>query len=82
MPRDKAMQNIRDIEDGPRGLFCGLVGWTDADGGGSLTVGIRSGIVEGCETTLFAGAGIVEGSRAEQEEQETMLKMSALADLL
>jgi menaquinone-specific isochorismate synthase len=82
LPREEALALIDRIEGEPRGLFAGLVGWCDAFGAGELIVCLRSGLIRGCEASLFAGAGIVAGSVAEDEAAETGVKMSALADLL
>ncbi len=82
LPRDIARSTLAKIEESPRGLYSGLVGWLDADEGGELLVALRSGFVKGNLATLHAGAGIVEGSEAAAECAETALKMSALAGSL
>jgi len=80
LPRREALAFLRQVEGAPRGLYSGLVGWTDADGGGELVVALRSGLVCGKTATLFAGAGIVAGSDPSDEEYETRIKMSALSN--
>jgi menaquinone-specific isochorismate synthase len=82
LPRESALDSLREIEGSPRGLYAGLTGWTGADGEGELVVALRSGFVRGHEAILFAGAGIVDGSDPVDEENETRLKMSALAKSL
>ena len=82
LPRAEAMDILRGIEGAPRGLYAGLVGWCDAGGAGEMIVALRSGRIRGRQATLFAGAGIVEGSIPGDEEAETRVKMSALADLI
>lgn len=59
-----------------RGLYGGLVGWLDAEGGGTLAVAIRSALVTGRRAFAFAGAGIVAGSQPEAEWAETQAKLA------
>jgi isochorismate synthase EntC len=61
-----------------RGWYAGPVGWVDAKGDGEFRVALRSGLLQGGEARLYAGAGIVAGSRPEQELAETRLKLRAL----
>jgi menaquinone-specific isochorismate synthase len=81
LPRANAMQLLRELEAAPRGLYSGIVGWC-GETDGELTVALRSGEISGASATLYAGAGIVEGSDPEEELQETGVKMNALADSL
>jgi menaquinone-specific isochorismate synthase len=80
-PRREAVRLLAELEGAPRGLYSGLVGWCD-ETGGELAVALRSGSIEGCRATLFAGAGIVEGSWPDEELDETRVKMSAMAGVL
>ena len=80
-PRREAVRLLAELEGAPRGLYAGLVGWCD-DNGGELAVALRSGAIEGCRATLFAGAGIVEGSSPDEELYETRVKMGAMAGVL
>ncbi len=79
-PRAAALAHLRQLEGFERGLYSGLVGRFDANGEGSLLVGIRSALIEGCDAELYAGAGIVEGSSPELEWQETEMKLRALRE--
>lgn len=77
VPKAIALDIIRQLE-GDRGWYAGPVGWLDARGEGEFWVGIRSALIEGDKAILYAGAGIVEGSVAEEEFQETELKFQPL----
>jgi isochorismate synthase len=77
-PRESALAWIARGEDLDRGWYAGPVGFVDADGGGEFCVALRSALVRGDEARLFAGAGIVDGSRPEAELQETRLKLRTL----
>lgn len=77
-PTPEALAWIAQHEDFDRGLYAGPVGWVDADGNGSFSVALRSGILRDTHATLFAGAGIVAGSEPSREFDETALKMQVL----
>ena len=81
-PRDAAVRRIRELEEFPRGLYAGALGWINARGGGEFFVGIRSALVEGTRARVYAGAGIVAGSTPEKEFAETELKFKAMLDAL
>ena len=86
-PKHTALAAIADLEPGPRGPYCGAVGWIDADTGrAELAVGIRTFWVEeddvGASRVRFgSGAGITWGSDPEQEWRETLLKAARLVGL-
>jgi isochorismate synthase len=76
-PYDVA-RSIIEREEPERGWYAGALGWMDAEGDGELAVALRSALVAGRRLTLWAGAGIVEGSDADAELAETEAKMRAL----
>jgi isochorismate synthase len=77
-PTADALNWITQHEDFDRGLYAGPVGWVDANGDGQFNVALRSGVMRGNQATLFAGAGIVAGSDAQREFDETALKLQVL----
>ena len=81
MPRDAALEFIARHEGLDRGLYAGLVGWAGPDRA-ELAVALRSALVRGARARLFVGAGIVEGSSADEEFEETELKARAMLDAL
>jgi len=81
-PRATAVARIRGLEGFPRGLYAGAIGWINARGGGEFLVGLRSALVDGPRARLYAGAGIVAGSRPENEFAETELKFKAMQEAL
>ncbi len=81
-PRTAALAWIEKLEGFSRGLYGGLIGLFDPQGQGALAVGIRSALMEGRRATVFAGAGIVQGSDPELEIAETASKASALIEVL
>jgi menaquinone-specific isochorismate synthase len=81
-PREVAVARIRALEGFPRGLYAGALGWVDGRGEGEFFVGLRSALIDGVHARLYAGAGIVAGSRPHDEWTETELKFSALQEAL
>lgn len=85
-PKSSALRLIEELEPAPRGLYCGAIGWVDADTGeAELAVGIRTFWITsdaGRRMLNFGtGAGITWGSDAEQEWRETELKARHLTAL-
>jgi len=72
-PREVALALIRDAEGLDRGWYAGLVGMVGPDGG-ELRVGLRSALIRGVSARLFVGAGVVQGSTADGEWEETAAK--------
>ncbi|HEY5658394.1 MAG TPA: chorismate-binding protein, partial [Myxococcota bacterium] len=77
-PRRAALEWLARNEPLERGWYGGAVGFVDASGGGELAVALRSALLRGATAHLFAGAGIVPGSRPQAELQETRIKLRAL----
>jgi para-aminobenzoate synthetase component 1 len=84
-PKHSALEHIRRVEPGPRGPYCGTIGWIDADRGtAELAVGIRgfSWRPDGGGLLSFGtGAGITWESDADREWAETELKARRLVAL-
>lgn len=74
-PKEQALMAIEKIEPFERGWYAGPVGWVGHDAA-EFAVGIRSGLVENNQLSLFSGAGIVQGSKPEEEWQEIENKIS------
>jgi isochorismate synthase len=81
-PTIGAIAAIDALETIERGWYTGGVGWVDANGDGTVALALRCGLIRGVSTHLFAGAGIVEGSRPDDELDETRLKLEPLMRLL
>jgi isochorismate synthase len=77
-PRQAALAWLERHESLERGWYGGAVGFVEPSGGGELAVALRSALLRGATAHLFAGAGIVAGSRPQAELQETQLKLRAL----
>jgi len=77
-PTDEAVAYIGEVEGFDRGQYAGPVGWMDARGDGSWAIGLRSADIDGDHASVYAGAGVVAGSRPRAELEETQLKLQAL----
>jgi isochorismate synthase len=77
-PRDVALDWIATHEEAPRGWFAGPVGWCDATGDGEFFVAIRSAVLRDTRAWVYAGAGLVAGSQADHEWNETEAKMAPM----
>ncbi len=78
-PKPRVLQAIEDLEASPRGVYCGAVGWIDADREAlDLNVAIRTFVTTPAGTELGVGAGIVADSDPAAEWRETELKVARL----
>ena len=69
------------LRKNPPGWYSGVTGWLDNRGRGEFIVPIRCGkILE--KLTLYAGAGLVEGSIPKQEKLETDWKLQAMLEVI
>ncbi|MDI3336181.1 aminodeoxychorismate synthase component I [Defluviimonas aestuarii] len=74
-PKIRAMEIIRDLESGPRGAYCGAIGWMGPDGASSFNVAIRTLTLYGeTEVEFGVGGGIVADSTAAGEYEEALWK--------
>jgi para-aminobenzoate synthetase component 1 len=81
-PKSSALRLIDELEQTPRGIYCGAVGWVDADARrGCLAVGIRTFWAEAEQLHFGTGAGITWSSDPAAEWAETELKAARLLQL-
>lgn len=81
-PKIRAMQIIAELEQQPRGAYCGSLGYFNQDGTGRWNILIRSVQKYQQEVSMWAGGGITIASQAEAEYQECFDKISAMLNLL
>jgi len=80
-PKLPALQFINDKEPYLRGWYAGAVGYISQEKS-DFSVAIRSALISDNKIKLFAGAGIVTGSIAEQEWQELDNKIHTVLDII
>ncbi|MGH7540539.1 MAG: aminodeoxychorismate synthase component I [Gemmatimonadota bacterium] len=84
-PKVRTMELIRDLEESPRGVYCGAVGYLAPAGSGRpdalFNVAIRTVIVDTASGTAEygVGGGITWDSRADAEYEETVAKARVLS---
>ncbi|MGH7285442.1 MAG: isochorismate synthase, partial [Polyangiaceae bacterium] len=81
-PKTEAFAWIAAHEPFDRGWYGAPVGWFDDSGEGAFAVAIRSALVTSARTCLYAGSGVVRGSRPDAELAETRLKLETISDSL
>ena len=78
-PKIAACSVIDELETEPRGVYCGAIGWVDADRRlGDLNVAIRTFWIEGGELNFGTGGAITWDSTPDGEWNETELKARRL----
>ena len=77
-PKKRAMEIICELEEAPRGLYCGTIGWLGYNGESSLNIAIRTLIRSGNRLVYQVGAGIVADSDPEKEYEETLHKAAGI----
>ncbi|MFQ5347033.1 MAG: aminodeoxychorismate synthase component I [Rhodothalassiaceae bacterium] len=79
-PKIRAIERIAERESAPRGIYTGAIGWFAPDGDLSLSVAIRTLVLDrGGAGRLGVGGGIVADSDAAAEYAECRLKARFLA---
>jgi salicylate synthetase len=74
----KALEWIDRLEEEPRGLYAGGIGWIDSSGTSDLAIALRSVYQYGDDVYLNAGAGIVAESVPKMEYIESVNKMNIM----
>lgn len=80
-PKRRAMEIIDELEEGPRGAYCGALAWIGFDGAMDSAIIIRTITATPDRLYAQAGGGITWGSAPEAEYEEAMLKISPLLAL-
>lgn len=79
-PKIRASEIIRTLEDSPRGVYTGAIGWVAPGGASQFNVAIRTVTVDRATgvAAFGVGSGIVWDSRAADEYDECRLKAQVL----
>lgn len=81
-PKIRTMEIIEKLENRPRGLSMGAIGYSDFDGELEMSVAIRTMVIRNCEAVFNVGGGIVIDSDPESEYEESLLKAKAILSAL
>lgn len=80
--KEKALEWIDRLEEEPRGIYAGGIGWVNSQGEADIAIAIRSVFQYGDRIQLNAGAGIVAESVPENEYIESVNKMNTMLNNL
>ena len=72
------MTYISSIEEHPRNVYTGSIGWMKSNGEIHLNVAIRTIEVEENEGFFHVGCGIVSDSNPQREWEESIAKSNAI----
>ncbi|MDA0345710.1 MAG: anthranilate synthase component I family protein, partial [Proteobacteria bacterium] len=81
-PKIRAMQILREIEQRPRGVYGGAVGYLGFNGSLDTAIVIRTGVHFDDHVKVGVGAGIVFDSDPESEWEETESKVKVFYEAL
>lgn len=73
-PKIRAMEIIDELESGPRGPYCGAVGYIAPNGDATFSVAIRTAVLEADHLRYDVGSGVVLDSEGGDEYRECLLK--------
>lgn len=77
-PKVRAIELLRDLEEGPRGPYSGILGYLAADGRCDWSVVIRTAACAQGEARVQVGGGLVWDSRSQEEWEESRAKAAPL----
>jgi para-aminobenzoate synthetase component 1 len=77
-PKKRAREIITELEQGPRGLYTGVIGCFGFNGESRFNIAIRTLVAEKDELHFHVGAGIVADSVPVKEWEETLHKASGI----
>jgi para-aminobenzoate synthetase len=76
-PKKRTMEILDELEQAPRGIYSGAIGYFGLGGGCDLGVTIRTIVLAGGEATIGVGGAIVTQSNPAEELREALLKGEA-----
>lgn len=77
-PKIRAMEIISELEQTPRNIYCGSIGYIGFDGVMDTNIAIRTLLFTGNEVHFNVGGGITILSRPEDEYEECLHKADAI----
>ena len=80
-PKIRAMEIIDELEDEPRGPYCGAIGYMDPNGDSCFNVAIRTAMIENGNLKYHVGSGVVLDSDGRDEYEECLLKAKVLSEI-
>lgn len=82
-PKKRALEIIAELEEAPRGIYCGALGWVDCEGDCELNLPIRTALLRQDGTLeIHSGGGIVADSDPGAEWEEIHHKLAFMEQVL
>jgi anthranilate/para-aminobenzoate synthase component I len=81
-PKLRAIELIRELESGQRGIYSGVIGWIGDNGAADWGMTIRTMVFGGGQVRIGIGGGITSDSQPLAELEETRIKARALLKVL
>ena len=81
-PKIRSMEILRELENGPRGVYSGSIGWVGYDGQLDQSIVIRTVVFENNEMSIGCGGAITYLSDPLSELEEIKLKAQALLNCI
>jgi para-aminobenzoate synthetase len=77
-PKIRTMKIIDRLEEGPRGVYSGSLGWFSLSGAVDLSIVIRTVVARNNRLTFGIGGAIIALSDPDEEFEETVVKSRAM----
>ncbi|MDT4902827.1 MAG: para-aminobenzoate synthetase [Pseudonocardiales bacterium] len=81
-PKVRTMEIIDRLEQGPRGVYSGALGWFSLSGASDLSIVIRTLVANEGRVTFGVGGAIIALSDPDEEFDETVVKSRAMMTAL
>ncbi|MEY4589332.1 MAG: para-aminobenzoate synthetase component [Pseudomonadota bacterium] len=81
-PKKRAMEIIHEIEQHPRHIYCGSIGFWSRNGKSRTNIAIRTLLVEDQQIIIWGGGGVVADSNPEDEYAESLNKIEVFKNIL
>ncbi|MFH1282645.1 MAG: aminotransferase class IV, partial [bacterium] len=79
-PKLRSMEIIKELENEPRGVYCGAIGLISPNNSAVFNVPIRTVVVEGSKAEMGIGSGVLFESNVKNEYEECLLKSKFLTN--
>ena len=79
-PKIRAMEVIAELEQQPRGLYCGSIGWLGFNGDADFNIAIRTALFVQDKAYVQGGGGITARSQPAAEYEESLTKISRIME--